>query len=154
VLVAGRSDHDILTSTSANGHTTTNAYSYVGPNGSTGLVTETVQPAIQPDSPLNTSLVQPTTTHSYDSSTNDLIETDTPNGGRTLYGYDGHHGVITTTMLLTGPTQWRGSVNAYDQYGELVGVTDGRGVSVSAGGVASLNGQAGQYTHYLSYDPV
>jgi hypothetical protein len=40
-------DHDVLTSTDANGNVTTNSYQYVGPNGSTGLLTQTVRPPIR-----------------------------------------------------------------------------------------------------------
>ena len=44
---ADDADHDVLSSTDANGNQTTNSYQYVGPNGSTGLITQTVQPKIQ-----------------------------------------------------------------------------------------------------------
>src|SRR5207248_5609256 len=73
-------DHDVLSSTDANGNQTTNAYQYVGPNGSTGLLTQTVQPKIQAYSPLNGTLDNPTTVHKYNAS-NDLIEIDRPEGG-------------------------------------------------------------------------
>jgi YD repeat-containing protein len=41
-------DHDVLASTDANGNVTTNAYQYVGPNGSTGF------PIVQQPTLLNT----------------------------------------------------------------------------------------------------
>ncbi len=153
-------DHDVTTSTDANGQTTTNAYQYVGPNGSTGLITQTVRPAL-------TSYVQPgnasnpvTTRYRYDPTRYDLLETDKPAGGIVLYGYDGAHSVVTTTELLkittsglpgcplSGATalrtaalttastscpltyHWRASVVRYDAYGERVAATDGRGVAV------------------------
>jgi YD repeat-containing protein len=117
-------DHDVLTSTDANGNTTTNSYQYVGPNGSTGLITQTVQPKIQAYSPLNGTLDSPTTRHTYNAS-NDLIETDLPEGGTELFGYDTHHGVITTTQTTANATTWRGSVNQLDAFGDLTGVVDG-----------------------------
>jgi len=93
-------DHDVLSSTDANGHQTTNAYAYVGPNGSTGLVTQTVAPPIRAYTPLNGDLTPSVTTNRYDPTTYDLLETDKPEGGVTMYQYDGHHSVITTTELL------------------------------------------------------
>jgi YD repeat-containing protein len=98
-------DHDVLTSTDANGNQTTNSYQYVGPNGSTGLITQTVQPKIQAYSPLNGTLDNPTTVHTYNAS-NDLIETDLPEGGTQLFGYDTHHGVITATETTANATTW------------------------------------------------
>jgi RHS repeat-associated protein len=143
-------DHDVLAGTDANGNQTTNLYQYVGPTGSTGLLTQTVQPPIQAYSPLNGTLDSPTTRHLYNA-TNDLIETDLPEGGRELFGYDTHHGVITTTQTTALSTTWRGSVNQMDAFGELTGVVDGRGVSVSSSGVATLAANAGSYTRHLSY---
>jgi len=152
-------DHDVTSSTDANGNTTSNAYQYVGPNGSTGLVTQTVQPPIQPYSPQNGALVTPTTTHRYDPTTYDLIETDAPEGGVTTYSYDGHHSVVATTeqttqqtCATTCATTWQGTLTQYDQYGERTATTDGRGVSVDAGGTATLNDPNGLYTSHLGYD--
>src|SRR5205085_4000330 len=72
-------------------------------------------------------------------------------GGRQLFGYDTHHGVITTTQTTAISTTWRGTVNQLDANGELTGVVDGRGVSVSSSGVATLAANAGSYTRHLSY---
>ncbi len=93
-------DHDVLSSQDANGNQTTAAYAYVGPNGSTGLVTQTVAPPIRAYTPLNGTLTPSITTNRYDPATYDLLETDKPEGGVTMYQYDGHHSVITTTELL------------------------------------------------------
>ena len=93
-------DHNALTTTDANGNATTNTYQYVGPTGSTGLVTQTVAPPIQAYSPLNGALLVPTTTYRYDPTTYDLLETDKPEGEVTLAGYNGRHSVVTTTELL------------------------------------------------------
>jgi len=144
-------DHDVTSRTDANGNQTLSDYQYVGPNGATGLVTETVAPSIQPYCPLNTTTAHPTTRYTYDSA-NNLIETVRPEGGATLYGYNAAHGVVTTTEELTASGQWRGTINSYDPYGELTTVTDGRGVSVSGSGVASLTSQASLYTRHLGYD--
>ncbi len=151
-------DHDVMSSTDANGNTTTNTYQYVGPNGSTGLVTQTVAPPIQAYTPLNGALASPTTTYRYDPATYDLLETDKPEGGVTLAGYDGHHSVVTTTELLAAtPGQicpqavmvnatsgcaytytWRAHVDRYDLYGERTASIDGRGLDV-----ATTQGAAG-----------
>jgi len=93
-------DHDVLSSTDANGNRTTAAYEYVGPNDNTGLVTQTVAPPIRAYTPLNGTLTPSVTTNRYDPTTYDLLETDKPEGGVTMYQYDGHHAVITTTELL------------------------------------------------------
>ncbi len=174
-------DHDALTTTDANGHTTTNAYQYTGPNASTGLVTQTVALPIQAYTPLNASLVAPATTYRYDPATHDLVETDKPEGGVTLYGYDGRHSVVTTTELLAatpGPVcpqavtvsatggcaytySWRARVDRYDGYGERTTAIDGRGLDVAttqgalgaAGATApAVRGDASQYTHTYGYD--
>ena len=61
------SDHDVVTSVDGDGNTTTNYYQYVGPSGpgglgSTGLVTETLLPAISsPNLPPNMTLPVSTT---------------------------------------------------------------------------------------------
>jgi len=151
-------DHDVVSGTDANGATTTNSYQYVGPNGAVGLRTRTVQPPVSLYAPGNAPS-QPQTTNTYDPATYDLLETDKPEGGVTKYGYDGHHGVITTTEQTTGntcatacPVTWRGTLTAYDQYGERTSATDGRGVSVDTSGKATLNGQASAYTGHLGYD--
>ena len=128
-----------------------NSYQYAGPNASTGLLTQTVQPKIQAYSPLNGTRDNPTTVHKYNAS-NDLIETDLPEGGTQLFGYDTHHGVITTTQTTANATTWRGTVNQRDAFGELTGVVDGRGVSVSSSGVATLAANAGSYTRHMSYN--
>ncbi len=146
-------DHDILSTTDANGNVTTDAYSYVGPNGCMGLITQTVQPKIQAYSPLNPNMDPVITTRVYDPVTHDLIETDLPEGGIRRFGFDGHHSVITTTELLDPSTStWRGSIATYDQYGEPSTTVDGRGVSVSAGGMATLNASAPLYTQHVSYN--
>jgi len=146
-------DHDIVSSTDANGNVTTNAYSYVGPNGSTGLVTQTVQPRIQAYSPLNMSMDPVVTTHTYDPATHDLIQTTKPEGGIERYGYDGHHALMATTVLLNaGASTWRGSITTYDPYGESITTVDGRGVSVDGTGNATLNSSAALYTRRLGYD--
>jgi len=41
-------DHDVINVTDALNNTTTDAYQYVGPNGSIGLITQTIAPPIQP----------------------------------------------------------------------------------------------------------
>ena len=56
-------DRDVLSSTDANGNVTTHAYQHVGPNGSTGLMPQTMQPKIQAYSPLNRTLDNPTSGH-------------------------------------------------------------------------------------------
>jgi YD repeat-containing protein len=43
-------------------------------------------------------------------------------------------------------------VNQRDAYGELTGVVDGRGVSVSSSGVATRAANAGSYTRHLGYN--
>jgi len=96
-------NHDVVSGTDANGNTTTNSYQYVGPNGASGLRTRTVQPPVSLYAPGNAPS-QPQTTNTYDPATYDLLETDKPEGGVTKYGYDGHHGVITTTEQTTGNT--------------------------------------------------
>ncbi len=152
-------DHDPVSTTDANGKTTTNLYQYVGPTGSTGLVTQTVQPALtsylapgNPSAPV-------VTRYRYDPTRYDLVETDKPAGGIVLYGYNGAHSVLTTTELLNITTSglpgcptggaavrtaaataanpscpltyhWRAHVDAYNGYGEHVSATDGRGVVV------------------------
>ncbi len=49
-------------------------------------------------------------------------------------------------------TTWRGAVDAYDQYGERTGTTDGRGVAVDATGNATLADPNGLYTGHTTYD--
>jgi len=159
-------DHDVLTTTDANNHTTTNDYAYVGPNGNIGLITQTVQPMIQPDSPI-AAPEAPTTQYYYDPTTHDRTETLLPNGGMTLYRYDAHHGVIATMQAVDNPngditlTSWRGVITQYDQYGERVSTTDGRGVVVSPNPTeinhlptgVQLESNAASYTHSYSYTP-
>ncbi len=146
-------DHDILSRTDANNNSTTYSYSYIGPNGSTGLVTQTVQPKMQAYSPLNMSMDPVVTSYAYDPGTYDLIQVTKPEGGIVRYGYDGHHAVMTTTVQLNPSTStWRGSVTTYDQYGEPASMVDGRGVNVSTGGTATLNGAASLYARHMGYD--
>jgi len=146
-------DHDILSHTDANNNSTTYSYSYIGPNGCTGLITQTVQPKMQAYSPLNMGLDPVVTTYAYDPGTYDLIQVTKPEGGIMLYGYDGHHAVMTTTLLLApSPATWRGSVTTYDQYGEPASTIDGRGVNVSAGGAATLNSSAFLYARHMGYN--
>ncbi len=204
-------NHDITRVTDARGNVTTNAYAYVGQYGSTGLVTETDQPAIAAYIPGNaTSPV--TTTYRYDPTTYDLLERDTAEGARTVYSYDGPRHQVTSVIdrlsslsscrqsfavaharpsrTISGaqvppsrtivgthahpsrkiggvhksggrhrqitphlrphtdcaPTgdRWRGTINAYDAWGQLVATTDARGVivpdtSVGQTPVAALN---------------
>jgi len=157
-------DHDVLTTTDANNHTTTNDYAYVGPNDSIGLITDTVQPVIQPDSPIDAPAA-PTTQYAYDPVTHDRTETQTPNGGTTLYQYDAHHGVIATMQAVDNPngditlTSWRGTITQYDQYGERVSTTDGRGIVVVPNPTEINHLPTGVqlrynwpfYTHFYSY---
>jgi len=162
-------DHDVTSNTDANGNTTTDMYQYIGPSGYSGPIgiSGTVgqlikqdQPAIQPYSPLNATLVSPVITHTYDPTTHDLVATGLPEGGVTRYTYDGHHSVVAMAEQTTSntcqaqcPTTWRGRINAYDQYGERVSSTDGRGVSVDASGNATLADPNGLYTSHTTYDP-
>lgn len=59
----------------------------------------------------------------------------------------------SNTCQAQCPTTWRGRINAYDQYGERVSSTDGRGVSVDASGNATLADPNGLYTSHTTYDP-
>ncbi len=147
-------DHDATTTTDADGNTTMNVYQYVGPNGDVGLLAKTVQPPIQAYSPLAGAPITPTTTYRYSPTTDDLIEVDKPAGGITRYSYDGHHAISATTELTaTSPTPlWRGTVDHYDQYGERIATTDGRGVSVDQNGTAMLTDPNGLYTRHTAYD--
>jgi len=99
-------DHDVTSSTDALGHRTAYAYRYVGPPGTslttTGLLTQTVRPPVQTYLAVGSSLTPLTTTYAYDPTSDDLIETDLPAGGRTLYGYDGHHSVSSVIQELGG----------------------------------------------------
>jgi len=193
-------NHDITRVTDARGNVTTNAYAYVGPYGSAGLVTETDQPGIAAYIPTNaTSPV--TTTYRYDPTTYDLLERDTAEGARTVYSYDGPRHQVTSVIdrlsslspcrqsfavaqarpsrtisgahahpsrTISGahksrrrhrkiaprvqphtdcaPTgdRWRGTITAYDAWGQLVATTDARGVivpdtSIGQTPVATLN---------------
>ncbi len=157
-------DHDVLTATDANNHTTTNDYAYVGPNGSIGLITKTVQPAVQPDSSIDAPAA-PTTQYAYDPATHDRTKTFMPNGGIILNTYDAHHSLIATMQAVDHPngditlTSWRGTITGYDQYGERVSTTDGRGVIVSPNPTGinhlptgvQLGPNATSYTHAYSY---
>ncbi len=167
-------NHDITSTTDARGNTTAYSYTYVGPSQNVGLLTQRTDPPIAAYTTTN-SLVSPVTTYSYNLTTDDLSEVDSPEGGRTLYGYDGYHSVITTTQLLQSPPSggvgcpqvvqrnyaqvaartdvhtltscvsntWRASVNQLDQYGEITGTVDGRGVDIS-----------GNLTPTVTLDPV
>ncbi len=181
-------DHDVLSATDGDHNTTTSYYAYVGPNGysgpigaqgTTGLVTETVQPPISPFSPMNVAS-SPVITHSYDPQSHDLLSTFTSRGDITLDTYDGHHSVQTQSELtgysacLNAPRRrieirpfgqcqrnylWRGTINHYDPYGERVATVDGRGVdeTLDGTGIATLgtcqNGDrcAASYTHSYTY---
>lgn len=147
-------NHDVLTSSDANGNTTTNKYQYIGPNGAVGQVIEEDQPAIQPYVPGNGATVTPVITHTYDATTHDLVATKLPEGGLTTYSYDGHHSVVGTAEQTTCAgcaTSWQGTIDGYDQYGERTSTIDGRGVSVTNGAVTP-NGQANAYTSHQGYD--
>ncbi len=171
-------DHDVLTSTDANGNTTTYTYQYAGSSGSVGLLTQTVLPAVAlyvPGNSPTTSII----TNRYDPTTYNLLETDKPEGGVDLYAYDGGHSVVTTTMLASNQgnnfcpnsiihapgapavqplgtcsyvQQWRASVNRYDQYGERTSTIDGRGVVPSSLRTTSATGSVVPPTPQL--DPV
>jgi len=135
-------DHDVTARTDANNHTTNYGYIYAGASGSVGLPARVEQPAVDANGPA-------VTTNSYDARY-DLVKTTSPNNGATYYTYDGHHAVATMATLLVAngcappvgppapsssnaPCQpWRGQVNRYDAAGQLVAVTDGRGVDASA----------------------
>jgi len=142
-------DHDVLSTTDANNHTTTYAYAYVGPAGpggvgSVGLITETIKPPRGPNSLAQFGSDPIMILNGYDPTTHDLTSTTTGMGALTVYAYDGHHSVITTTQetvdqqldgaCVTRPEDcpfkvyWRGTVNRYDAYGERVMAVDGRGL--------------------------
>ncbi len=171
-------DHDVLTSTDANGNTTTYAYQYAGSSGSVGLLTQTVLPAVALYVPGNTPVTS-TITNRYQTGTYNLLETDKPEGGVTLYAYDGGHSVVTTTMLASDQgnsfchnsivrppgapvvqplgtcsyvQQWRASVNRYDQYGERTSTIDGRGFVPASLRTTSADGSVVPPTPQL--DPV
>ncbi len=171
-------DHDATSSTDANGNTTTDAYQYVGPTGSIGLLTQTVRPAIGLYVPGNTPTMS-VITNRYDPTTYNLLETDKPEGGVTLYAYDAFHSPITTTMLASDQgnafcpnsivrapgapgaqplgtcsyvQQWRASVNHYDSYGERTSTVDGRGFVPSSLRTTSADGSVVPPTPQL--DPV
>ncbi len=171
-------DHDVTGSSDANGNQTTDAYSYVGPGSTYGLLTQTTLPAVGLYVPGNT----PTTsiiTNRYDPTTHDLLETDKPEGGVALYAYNAFHSPITTTMLASDQgnsfcpnavvrapgapavqplgtcsyvQQWRASVNRYDPYGERTSTVDGRGFVPSSLRTTSADGSVVPPTPQL--DPV
>ncbi len=166
-------DHDVLASTDANGNTTTNAYQYIGPTGSTGLVTQTVRPAVNVFTPR--SVPNPiVTTYRYDPHSYDLLETDTPAGGIERYAYDGNHSVVTTTLLTgyagcggatTGVVHpfalpsctyvWQPRVTRYDAYGEHITEIDGRGLDVTGDATPTVTldpTTAISYTSHMAYD--
>ena len=57
-----------------------------------------------------------------------------------------------TNCATACPVTWRGTIDGYDQYGELTSVTDGRGVSVDGSGHATLTDPGGLYTRHQGYD--
>ncbi len=145
-------DHDVTASKDANGNVMTNTYQYVGNNGAVGLVTQTVEPPIVL-SPLTSTVAPAVTSYRYDPSTYDLLETDLPAGGVSKQTYNGHHDVASSAQLITGTTQWQGSLSSYDSQGNLSASTDGRGVTVSADGSSvTANTQATQYTAHQLYN--
>ncbi len=99
-------DHDVTRRTDARGNVTSYGYQYVGPPDTalttTGLLTQTVQPPVQAYTALNGTLTPLTTTYTYAPATDNLTEVDLPAGGRTVYGYDGRHGV-TSVLDALGP---------------------------------------------------
>lgn len=120
-------DHGVLTSQDANHHTVTNHYQYVGLGSTVGLLTKTDRPAIDNTGPV-------TTRYTYDPQSYDLRQAVSGNGGVTYYTYDGHHAISSTIQQIGAGAQqatWRAQVNQYDQWGELIGTTDGRGVPVA-----------------------
>jgi len=147
-------DHDVTSRTDANGNTTTDAYQYVGPNGSIGLLAQETLPATQLNGPSGPR-ASSTTFYSHNPTTYDLLTTFKPGGGEVRYGYDGHHGLVSTAEQLTPGSsgQWRGTVTSYDAYGEPVATTDGRGVSTdSQGNVGGSIDTQGLYTRHSAYD--
>ncbi len=157
-------DHDVISGTDGLGNTTVYTYSYAGPTGSVGLLTQETQPGIRngsfsgPTTPVVTSYV-------YDPTTHDRVETDRPNGGVVRDTYDGRHSVAIETerLSLCQPScqtyQRRGTINQYDAYGELVKSTDGRGVDATGDGVATLDPTTGisytsAYTYSMSGDQI
>ncbi len=182
-------DHDVLASTDANGNTTTYGYQYVGPGASSGLggpvglVTQTVRPPVAYDCiPPGCAALGAgdavTTTETY-TVNNDLATTTNGNGWVTAYGYDSHHGVVTTTEQLTVqgtgcrrppcPTSVvrpqtvvnprdgiarRGSLTGYDASGEVTATIDGRGIDATADGVITVRFDAAQATWRSTYDPL
>jgi YD repeat-containing protein len=123
-------DHDISSTVDANGHITSYRYQYVGGPGSgeiasTGLITETDQPAVDGSGPV-------VNRYTYDAN-NDLVKTVSPNGGLTYYSYDGHH-TISTTAQQIDDSSWRGTINVISPTtGLLMAQTDGRGTTVTPG---------------------
>lgn len=182
------SDHDVLSTTDANDHTTTNAYAYVGSSGpsglgSIGLVTQTVKPSIAGTDISGQVQGAVVLSKAYDPTTydHDLVSSTSGVGALTLYGYNGHHAVITTTQEVaatledtggrcvqteTCPTQitWRATVDQYDANGERVAHIDGRGLGEEStqqrlGGAIPLPtftpnaAQEAQYTTRYTYTP-
>jgi len=96
-------NHDVTSMTDARGNTTANHYAYVGPLGTTGLITETDYPSIAAYSPGGATLPV-TTTYRYDPNTYDLLERDSAEGGRSVYTYDGTRHRVTAAMDALAPT--------------------------------------------------
>ena len=152
-------DHDVISGTDGLGNTTLYTYTYAGPTGSVGLLTQQQQPAISP-AYFTAPKTPVVTTYSYDPTTNDRVEEDRPNGGVVRYTYDGHHAVASTTERTTQPCgpscgvyTRRGTINQYDAYGELIKSTDGRGVDATGDGVAALDSTTAiSYTGAYTYD--
>jgi len=153
-------DHDVTSSSDANGNTTTDKYQYIGPNGAVGQVIEEDQPPIQPYSPQNGVLVSPVITHTYDPATHDLLATGLPEGGLEKDTYDGHHGMVASSEQSTlpcaappCPVTWRGDLTLHDTYGEITGTIDGRGVHIDASGAVTPNPTTAlSYTIHLGYN--
>ncbi len=145
----------------APGHDTTThyAYTYVGPNGNYGLLTTRTQPVIDASGPLVTryaydahnNLTQVTspkgnvTYYGYDDAHSVVTTTQE-------LGPDGCVPTIRPAVTATPTPQpqvgtyrsfvkpyavcvpgyaWRGRLNSYDAYGQLVATTDGRGLTVT-----------------------
>jgi len=160
-------DHDVTDYYDGNNNHTHHDYQYVGSPGtggiaSTGLITQTILPAIHPNYPTST-LTAPTTNYVYDPVTNDLTEQYDNYGAATFFTYNGHHDISSTAVLtgttVVGPTtyyHWRGQSTGYDSYGEQTSQIDGRGLTVPdttslVVPTISPNAQAANYTHSWTY---
>jgi len=149
----------VISTTDALGNMTLYTYTYAGPTGGVGLLTQERQPAIR-NGTFTGATTPVVTGYQYDPTTHDRVETDRPNGGVVRDTYNGHHSVTVETerLGLCQPScqtyQRRGTLTQYDAYGELVRTTDGRGVGATGDGVATLDATTGiSYTSAYTYAP-